>query len=118
MTSQIILKETPRIEVQLVDEGIQIIDDQTKRNSGFYVYSELHSIKLNKVWFIKVAKWLRVITWILNGVPLFPDAETCKKASLTIQFKHSKVGIWLSNPSMTRKAKKLKELLESRRRHV
>ena len=80
MGENIILKKSPKIEFQLLDNGFQIIDEQTERNSGFYPYDDIQSIKLNNAWFPRFANWLRAITWIFNGVPFFPDAESCKKS--------------------------------------
>ena len=55
----ILLKKTPKIEFRLLDQGFQLIDEQTERNSGFYSYQDLQFIELNKPWFPKLAKWLR-----------------------------------------------------------
>ena len=114
MGENIILKKNPKIEFQLLDNGFNLIDGQTELNSGFYSYSDLQSIELNKVWFPILAKWLRIITWILNGVPYFPDAESCKKANLVIHFRKAKLGIWLTDSYMAEKAKRLEELLEEK----
>ena len=115
MNENIILKKNPKIEFQLLDNGFELIDSQTERNSGFYSYNDLQSIELNKVWFPRLAKWLRSVTWILNmGVPYFPDAESYKKANIIIHFSKSKLGIWLTYSYMTDKAKRLKELLDEK----
>ena len=112
MNENIILKKNPKIEFQLLDDGFQLIDDQTERNSGFYAYDDLQSTELNKVWFLRLAKWLRAFTWIFNGVPFFPDAESCKKTNLLIHFKKRKLNIWLIDTYMTDQAKVLKEFLD------
>ena len=117
MSENIILKKKPKIEFQLLDNGFELIDGQTERNTGFYSYNDLQSIDLNSVWFPRLAKWLRVITWILNGVPYFPDAESYKKANLIIHFKKTKLGIWLTDSYMADKAKRLKELLDEKTKH-
>lgn len=118
MSDNIILKNNPKIEFQLLDNGFQLIDEQTERNSGFYFYNDFQSIELNKIWFPKLAKWLRFFTWILNmGVPYFPDAESYKKANLIIHFGKTKLGIWLTDSYMAGKAKKLKELLDEKTKH-
>ena len=117
MSENIILKKNPKIEFQLLDNGFELIDGQTERNSGFYSYNDLQSIELNKVWFPRLAKWLRIITWIFNGVPYFPDAESCKKANLIIHFRKTKLGIWLTDSYMADKAKRLKELLDEKTKH-
>jgi len=117
MNKNIILKNNPKIEFQLLDNGFQLIDEETERNSGFYAYNDLQSIELNKTWFPKLAKWLRIFTWIFNGVPFFPDAESCKKAKVIIHFRKAKLGMWLTNPYMTDNAKKLKELLDKKTKH-
>lgn len=117
MNENIILKKNPKIEFQLLDNGFQLIDEQTERNSGFYSYNDLQSIELNKIWFPRLAKWLRIFTWIFNGVPFFPDAESCKKANVIIHFRKTKLGVWLTDSYMADKAKKLKELLDKKTKH-
>jgi hypothetical protein len=114
MSETIILKKHPKIEFQIRDNGFELIDAQTEGNTGFYTYNELQSIDLNKIWFPRLAKWLRIVTWIFNGVPYFPDAESYKKANLIIHFRKTKLGIWLTNPDMASKAKRIKELLDER----
>jgi len=115
MSERIILKKNPKIEFQLLDNGFQLTDEQTEQNSGFYSYNDLQSTELNKTWYPTFAKWLRALTWIVNwGVPLFPDAESCKKASFIIQVKEMKLGIWLTDSNMTNKAKTLKQLLDNK----
>ena len=64
MSENIILKKNPKIEFQLLDNGFQLNDEQTKRNSGYYLYNDLESIELNKIWFPSLAKWLRFFTWV------------------------------------------------------
>lgn len=117
MNENIILKKNPKIEFQLLDNGFELIDGQTEQNSGFYSYNHLQSIELNNAWFPRLAKWLRGITWILNGVPFFPDAKSYKKASLIINLEKTKVGIWLTDSNMTDSAKGLKELLDEKIKH-
>jgi len=115
MSKNIILKKDPIIEFQLLDKGFNLIDGETERNSGFYSYSDLQSITLNKVWFPRLAKWLRALTWIFNwGVPFFPDAESYKKANLIFNFRETKLGIWLTDTHMADNAKKLEKLLEEK----
>lgn len=110
----VLLKNSPRIEFQLLDSGFQIIDETTESNSGFFSYPDLTSIQLHRPWFPRLAKWLRAFTWIFNGVPLFPDAESCKKASVVLHFGKKKIGMWLTDTHMARNAKELKELLEQK----
>ena len=117
MSEKIILKKSPKIEFQLHDTGFQLIDGQTEQNTGFYTYNDLQSIDLNSVWFPKLAKWLRVVTWLFNGVPFFPDAESCKKANLIIHFRNTKCGIWLTDSYMADKAKRVKEVLDAKTKH-
>ena len=117
MSENIILKKNPKIEFQLLDNGFKLVDGQTERNSGFYSYNDLQSIELNKIWFPRLAKWLRIITWIFNGVPYFPDANSCKKANLFIHYRKTKLGIWLTDSYMADKAKRLKELLDEKTKH-
>lgn len=114
MSEHIILKKNPKIEFQLLDNGFNLIDGQTEQNSGFYAYRDLLSIELNKVWFPKLSKYLRGITWIMNGVPYFPDAETCKTAKLIFHFRKTKLGIWLTDTYMADKAKRLEQLLDKK----
>ena len=114
MSENIILKKHPKIEFQLLKNGFKLIDGQTERNSGLYAYNDLQSIELNKIWFPRLAQWLRIITWIFNGAPFFPDADSCKKANVIIHFRKTKLGIWLTDASMADKAKRLKELLDEK----
>ena len=117
MNENIVLKKNPKIEFQLLDNGFQLIDEQTELNSGFYSYHDLRSTELNKIWFPRLAKWLRAFTWIFNGVPFFPDAESCKKANVVIHFRKKKLGMWLTDSYMADKAKMLKELLDKKAKH-
>ncbi len=114
MSENIILKKSPKIEFQFLDNGFQLIDEQTERNSGFYYYNDLQSIELNKIWFPKLAKWLRLLTWIFNGVPFFPDAKSCKTANVIFNFGKTKLGMWLTDSYMADKAKLLKKLLDQK----
>lgn len=114
MSKNIILKKDPKIEFQFLENGFELIDRQTNRNSGFYSYDDLLSIDLDNAWFPRLAKWLRAITWILNGVPFFPDSDSYKKAKLTIHSEKSNLSIWLTDTSMAEKAKKIKELLDTK----
>ena len=115
MSKNIILKKSPKIEFQLLDNGFQLIDEQTERNSGFYAYNELQSIELNKPWFPLLSKWLRAFTWLFNGgVPFFPSAESCKKAKVSIHFRKQQLDMWLIDSYMADKAKRLKELLDKK----
>ncbi len=117
MSEIIILKKNPKIEFQLLDNGFELIDGQTEQNSGFYSYCDVQSIDLNSVWFPRLAKWLRAITWIFNGVPYFPDAKSYKKANIIINFRTTKLGIWLTDTYMADKAKKIKKLLNEKTKH-
>ena len=117
MGENIVLKKKPKIEFQFLDNGFELIDGQTERNTGFYSYRDVQSIELNNVWFPRLANWLRIITWLLNGVPYFPDAESYKKAKFIIHLRKTKLGIWLTNPYMADKAKRLKALLEEKTKH-
>ncbi len=114
MSENIILKNNPKIEFQFLENGFELIDRQTNRNSGFYSYDDLQSIDLDNAWFPRLAKCLRAITWILNGVPFFPDSDSYKKAKLTIHSGKSNLGIWLTDTSMAEKAKELKALLDKK----
>ena len=114
MSETIILKKNPKIEFQLLHNGFKLIDKKTEQNSGFYYYYDLQSIELNKVWYPRLASWLRIFTWILNGVPYFPDAESYKKANIVIHLVKTKIFIWLTDSNMADKAKRLKELLDKK----
>lgn len=114
MSEHIILKKDPKIEFQFMDDGFELIDNQTERNNGFYEYSDVKSIALNSVWFPRLAKWLRGITWVLNGVPFFPDAESYKKSNLKIHVSEIKLGIWLTDSYMADKAKQIKKRLDDK----
>ncbi len=114
MSEIIILKKSPRIEFQLRDNGFQLIDERTEQNTGFYSYQDLQSIELNKIWFPRLASWLRTLTWIFNGAPFFPDADSCKKANVIIHFKNSKLGMWLTDSYMASKADILKKILDKK----
>lgn len=118
MNNTILLKKEPRIEFQLVANGFHITDKKAEANNGFYPYGDLQSIELNSIWYPRLAKYLRAFTWILNGVPIFPDSETCKKASVIMHFSNQKVAIWLTDSYMTDKAKLLKELLDKKTRYL
>lgn len=118
MGESIVLKKNPKIEVQLLDKGFKLIDEQTKRNNGFYPYTDLHAIDLNNIWFPRLAKWLRPITWIFNGVPYFPDAASYKKANVIFHLHKTKLGIWLTDSSMADKAKRIKALLDAKANYV
>jgi len=115
MTRSFILKKDPIIKIRLLDEDFELIDQLTLQNSGFYAYHTMESIKLKKPWFPALAKWLRIITTILNGVPFFPDAESYKKAMLVIHLKHSTIGFWLTDTKMANAAKIIKQLLEAQK---
>lgn len=114
MSENIILKKNPKIEFQFLDNGFQLVDEQTAQNSGFYAYNDLQSIELHKIWFPRFAKWLRIFTWIFNGVPFFPDAESYKKSKVIIHLKTMKLGMWVTDSYMVDKAKILKQLLDKK----
>ena len=51
-----------QLEFQLLEDGFQLIDEQTQQNSGFYAYEELQSVELDKAWFPRLAQWMRATT--------------------------------------------------------
>lgn len=114
MHENILLKKNPKIEFQLLDNGFQLIDEQTEGHSGYYAYNDLQSIELNSPWFPSFAKWLRVITCFLNVVPFFPDAASYKKANVILHFGKTQLGMWLTDSTMANQARKIKELLDLR----
>lgn len=118
MQQNILLKKNPKIEFQFLDNGFQLIDEQTEQNSGFYSYADVQSIELHKTWFPRVAKFLRIITWLFNGVPFFPDGASYKKANVIIHFRQTKLGMWLTDSYMTDKAKRLKTLLDQKAKYI
>lgn len=111
MSETILLKKNPTIEFRFLDKGFELTDEQTAPNSGFYAYRDLQSVDLEKPWYPLLAKCLRIFTWIFNGVPYFPDADSYKKAKIMIHFKNAKLGIWLTDPYMAGKAKRIRKLL-------
>lgn len=115
MSENIILKKNPKTEFQLLDNGFKLIDGQTEENTGFYYYHDIQSIELNKIWFPILTKWLRITTWVLNAYPMV--AESYKKATLVINFRKTKLKIWLIDVHMANKAKKLVELLNEKTKH-
>ena len=114
MYESILLKKEPKIEFQLLDNGFELVDEITNQNSGYYPYRDLQSVELNKAWFPRLAKWLRMTSWVLNGAPLFPDPEECKTAKVTIHLNKMELGMWLTDIQMAQKAKKLKAFLENK----
>jgi len=113
MDQNIILNNNPRMEFKLSENGFELIDGQTTKNSGVYSYSNLKSIQLNKVWYPYVVKWLRYISWLMNGAPL--AGETTKKANLKIILDDRILHIWLTDLKMTNKAKTLKTMLTKKK---
>ena len=114
MSKNIILKKAPKIEFKFLENGFELIDGQINHNSGFYFYNDLDSIDLDNSWFPRLSNWLRAITWILNGVPFFPDSDSYKKAKLTIHSEKSNLSIWLTDTFMAEKAKNIKEILDTK----
>ncbi len=114
MEENILLKKNPKIEFQLLDNGFQLIDEQSESHSGYHAYEDLQSINLNNPWFPRFAKWLRVFTCFCNVVPFFPDAESYKKASIIFHDGKAQFGVWLTDTYMADKARRLKGLLDQR----
>tara|TARA_R110002049_G_scaffold289495_3_gene472368 strand:+ start:479 stop:787 length:309 start_codon:yes stop_codon:yes gene_type:complete len=100
MIEILLLKKKPQIEFQFLAKGFELIDAQIQENYGFYAYNDIESIALNNASIPKLAKWLRMITWVLNGIPFFPDTETYKKANLNIRFKKTELTLWLTDSYM------------------
>ena len=114
MNSNFILKKNPKIEITFKDCGFELIDVQNMQNTGFYMYSDLVNIELNNIWFPRFAFLLRGLTWILNGVPYFPDAESYSKSSLILHFEKTNCNFRLTSTFMDNKAKALKKLLDQK----
>lgn len=112
MSNPLLLKKKPNIEFHFLEHGFQLNDTETALNSGFYSYQEIQSVVLHRVWFPRLSVWMRVFTTFLNGVPFFPDADSYKFSSIVIQTDSLKIGIWLTNTTMAKQAKKLKEMLD------
>ena len=110
MSQSIVLKQQPRIEFIFNQEGFELIDQQTKRHSGFYNYADLQSVDVNHGKHPRFIKWLRIVTWVLNGVPLLAEASSYKKANMMLDFKSVKLGIWLTDITMAKKARAVKEV--------
>lgn len=112
MKRNIILKQDPKVEFQFEENGFHLLDAQSENNNGYFAYEALQSISLEYAWYPRFAKFMRLFTWLMNGVPFFPDGESSKKANLTIHLENMKLGIWLTDPKMTSKAKSIKGILE------
>ena len=118
MSKRIVLKKSPKIEFQFQEKGFLLIDEQTEKQSGFYAYDDLKSIEITKGWYPRFAQWMRAFTWILNGVPFFPDAESCKKANIKMRLGKTSLGMWLTDTYMADKAQILKKALDEKLRAV
>lgn len=117
MNENIILKNSPKTEFKLLENGFKLIDGETENNTGFYSYNEIQNIELNKVWFPKLVNWLRYTSWLFNGgVPMVGEGRW-KKANLIINIEKRKIKIWLSDSDMANKSKKLVELLNKKTKH-
>lgn len=114
MKEKIIIRDKPRIEFHLMDKGFEILDSKSEKEADVHAYNDIQRIELNNVWFPLFAKWMRVITWIANGVPYFPDAKSCKKANFIIHFSNSKYGTWLTSTKMAKKTRRLKTILDNK----
>ena len=115
MNKQFLLNESPRILFLLQPDGFQLKFEQSRNHMVFYAYSDIQYIKLKRGWFPRFATFLRALTWILNGVPYFPDAASCKKSSFCIQLNKHSIELPLRSVSMVKKAKELRQLLEIKR---
>jgi hypothetical protein len=111
MSEAIILKKKPKIEFQFRDNGFELFDEETKQNEGFYLLDDIQSVELNKAWFPRFAKWMKIFTWVLNGVPYFQDAKSYKKSNIIIRTKNRTIGFVLENPYMADNARKLNKAL-------
>ena len=79
MSENIILRNNPRTEFQFFDDGFKIIEKQAERNNGFYSFSDVQSIELNKLWYPRLVKWLRNFPGWSTG--LHWQVELRKKAA-------------------------------------
>lgn len=114
MNNSITLNNSPRIEIQLLESGFQFIDERTEHAAGYYAYQDVQGVELNRTLYPRLASWLRYITWLCNGVPFFPDAATCKKSNLIIHLGNTKIGLWLTDRNMVKRARAVKNYLESK----
>ena len=114
LSNSIILKKSPKIEFQLYESGFQIIDDQNVQNCGFYQYNQLQSIELNRAWFPRISRWMRIVTALLSGVPFFPDPDSYKFSSLKLNLDRNYIGMWITDIKMADKARLLKQLLDKK----
>ena len=115
MDKQFLLNESPRILFLLQPDGFQLKFEQSRNHMVFYAYSDIQYIKLKRGWFPRFATYMRALTWVLNGVPYFPDAASCNTSSLHIQFKKNILLLNITSISMAKKAKEFKQLLEIKR---
>ena len=115
MNERLLLNKSPKILFLLQPDGFQLEFEQSRNHMVFYAYSDIQYIKLKRGWFPRFATFLRALTWILNGVPYFPDASSCNKSSLHIQFKKNVLLLNITSVSMAKKAKEIKQLLEIKR---
>ena len=116
MGEHFVLKNAPKTELQLFDDGFILIDGQRERNNGFYAYDDMQSVELHKLWYNGLVKWLRYGTWLINGAPLVDEIP--EKGSLDITIGKNKLTVFLTNTDMLLKAKKLVGLLNKRTKHV
>lgn len=116
MSENIVLKNNPKMEIQLLNKGFKLIDGQTEGTADFYSYHDVQSVELNKVWYPRLVKWLRYTTWLINGAPLV--GEISKKANLVIKSSKTKLTIWLTDSDMVEKAKRLVVLLNKKTKHT
>jgi hypothetical protein len=116
MGEHFVLKNDPKTEFQLLDDGFILIDGQRERNNGFYAYDDMESVELHKLWYNGLATWLRYTTWLINGAPLVDEIP--KKGSLVIGIGKTKLTVYLTNADMLLKAKKLVALLNKKTKHV
>ena len=112
MAQSIILNNDPKTEFQLLEKGFKLIDGQRARNTGFYPYQDMESVKLNKLWYNGLVKFLRYGTWLINGAPLVDEFP--EKGSLDITVGKSDLTIYLTNTDMLEKAKNVVALLNKK----
>ncbi len=117
MNANIILKNSPKTEFQLLENGFELIDGETEQNNGYYTYNDIQTIELNKLWFPKLTYWLRYATWLITlGAPMVGEGPW-KKAHIIIDIGKKKIKIWLTDSDMADKSKKLVELLNKKTKH-
>jgi hypothetical protein len=111
MSQIIILKNRPKLEITLQEEGFEILDNSAQSNNGIYSYSNLKSVKINK----KLTNWfLSIISYIPVGFMGSAKGEIIiNKANLKIKLQKRTIKLRLKDADMT-KAEFIKQKLNEK----